>query len=135
MRWSFYLGKVTTRFIHLAYIMYIHQKFGLSPSKHIVQYLLRFLDSYIMTLRYDRMSINFCWPFNDPIAGLLGFKSTFITYPVLHFTPLILSGCYTKDFISAVPERGFPLAFRTISVGVDRIQKPDSVFETKCFVR
>src|SRR6185312_15083387 len=116
VRRSLYFRQVYLRSIHFANRMYIHQQPRLPPVQHLVQHFLRLAHAHIMPLRDHRMPAHFGRPLDHPVGRLLLLEPALITDPVLHFTPLILPRRDTEHFLSPVPQRHIPLAFRVIAI-------------------
>ena len=75
-----------------------------------------------------------CGTFNGPVCCFLFFKTTLIANPLFHFTPLVLSCCYTQNLFAALPKRNLARAALTIPVRIDGLGEPNTVFETKGLV-
>src|SRR5437016_2407016 len=100
-----------------------------------------FFNTYIMPRRNYRMSIHFGRSFDDPVTHFLFFKTAFITYEpwlsrrqVFDFTPLILFGSHSQDFVTAHPQANFAATFRTIPMRINGLSEPYSILEPESSV-
>ncbi len=80
------------------------------------------------------MPADMCRTFDGPVSCFLFFKTTFVSNPLFHFTPLVFSRCYPQDFFPPLPKGDPACTAFTIPVCIDRLGEPDTVLETEGLV-
>lgn len=137
MRRPLQFGQVDLRPVDLTDIMDIHQQPGRASPHYVIQRLLWPNHPYIMPLGYDGMPVHLGRSFYRPVPGSLLLKPTFITDPILHLAPLVLTGRHTEHLLTPVPQRDLAGTFRmaAIAMRIYGVEEPYAVLEPECFIR
>src|SRR5436190_16804471 len=80
------------------------------------------------------MMTDLTWSFNIPVRCFLFIETALIANKIFHLAPLVFSSGYAKHFIALIPQPNFSYTLFAITVCIKCIHKPDTAFETECFV-
>src|SRR5262245_46653492 len=80
------------------------------------------------------MPVDIAYAIHHPITCFLFIEPAFITNPVDHFAPLILSCGYPIHFISPHPQRNLAGTFWTITMGIHWLGEPNAVLKPECSI-
>ena len=62
------------------------------------------------------------------------FETAFVTDKLFEFAVFVFSSGNAENFFPFHPHDGFPAAFRTTAVCIERPGEPNAAFEAECFV-